>query len=120
MSELTGRIGEQDTLAARQFANQQQMQQNQLMVQLAGLMAGGDPALLGQVMSRFGFSAQPTGTPAPAAAPAPAATPTPTVAPTVAPTIAPETFTGGMNTGLTPTMLAQMATMFNPYGGYGF
>jgi len=25
-----------------------------------------------------------------------------------------------MNTGLTPTMLAQMATMFNPYGGYGF
>jgi hypothetical protein len=56
MAELTGRVGEQDTLAGRQFANQQAYQQNQLMVQLAGLMSGGSPELMKTVMERFGLS----------------------------------------------------------------
>jgi hypothetical protein len=126
MAELTGRVGEQDTLAGRQFANQQQYQQNQLMVQLAGLMSGGSPELLQSVLGRFGLGGASQTPTTNTAAPAPTATPvqTPTQTPTYtpnAPTITPEGETAPM--GLSPQALAQMSILqqmsFNPYSFYG-
>lgn len=58
MGELTGRIGERETLAAQQQAFNQQQQQNQLFIQLAGILAQsgstGTAGFLNQLMSALG------------------------------------------------------------------
>lgn len=134
LGELTGRIGGQETLGARQFAAQQAAQQNQLLVQLAGLMAGGSPELLQSVLARFGLG---TGTPVTnTAAPAPTQTPAPTSTPTATPTATPVNPLGPIgsttqipadgsvsSSGLSPQALSQLSILqqmsFNPYSFYG-
>lgn len=58
LGELTGQIGGKDTLAAQQQAFNQQQQQNQLFIQLAGILAQsgstGTAGFLNQLMSALG------------------------------------------------------------------
>ena len=132
-ADITGRYGGQETMAARQFASQQEMQRNQMLTQLAGLMAGGSPEMLQMVLGRFGLggSTTPTTTATPTGPIGSIPSGPPAPMPTAAPTPMPSPMTGGgmpspldipLGTGtqtvMSPAMYQQVAQMFNPYSAY--
>lgn len=128
MADITGMYGGQQTMAARQFAAQQEMARNQLLTQLAGQMAGGSPEVLQMILSQFGLGGGTT--PTPTATPtgpigtvpeAPAA-PLPSMpAPTGMPQNPLEIPMGtGTQAAMSPVMYQQLGAMFNPYNTYGY
>jgi hypothetical protein len=134
LADITGMYGGQETMAARQFAAQQEMARNQMLTQLAGLMAGGSPEMLQMVLGRFGLGGSTTPTTT-ATATGPIGTVPPAPMPSAPEMPAPNLpVTGGGSTtnpleiplgtgtqaAMSPLMFQQLGAMFNPYNAYGY